>query len=119
MTEKKMLPAGIDEHWAHIRAERIKILQSPAFNRLRIKECIAAYNRKVNEHNKLHPNDRRDSMTKARLTIQVLPEVSYITAKQYLTHWDKGSRFTQFDPSKIYLLARALNCSPCDFLESI
>ena len=105
-----------DEHSAFLTAEHNKVLKSNHFNRLRIAECMKAYNRAVKESGKDFKNHR---MTMTKLAATVFPEKSITAASQYLAQYNSGEKFTCFDVSVILLVAKALNCQPCDLIESL
>ena len=112
------------EEWlASIRAERIKILSSPHFNRVKITEAIRHYNIGVKASSERAANPaeyrRKYAMTKIWLAAEVLPEYPISVAQSYISHWNKGSRMTALSPSRILLLAKVLKCSVSDLFESI
>ena len=104
------------EHEAYLTAEHRRTLKSPVFNRLRIAECMRAYNREVKESGRDMKGNR---MTMTKLAVTIFPDKSVSVASQYLAQYNSGDRFTCFDVSVILLIAKALKCQPCDLLEEL
>jgi hypothetical protein len=103
-------------HEAYLSAEHRRTLKSPVFNRLRITECVRAFNRNVKESGKPITRHR---MTMTKLAATIFPDKSVSVASQYLAQYNSGDRFTCFDVSVILLIAKALKCQPCDLLEEL
>jgi hypothetical protein len=115
-----------DEWKAYVRSERIRILSSKAFNRLKITEAITSYNKRVQVESlnkKLSSQQldyrRRNAMSKLRLAAEVLPEYPIGAAKSYISYWDNGSRITGLSPARISLIAKVLQCEVSDLFEVV
>lgn len=115
-----------DEWTAYVRSERIKILSSKVFNRLKITEAIAVYNKRVQEValKKGAPAQqvdyrRKNAMTKMRLAAEVLPEYPIGAAKSFVSYWDNGARITGLSPARIALIAKVLQCEVSDLFEVV
>jgi len=118
--------ADYDEWIATIRAERVKILESKPFNRLKITEAVAAYNKRVQvaASKKNTPAlqldyRRKNAMTKLRLAAEVLPEYPIGAAKSYISYWDNGTRITGLSPARIILIAKVLQCEVSELFEVV
>ena len=78
---------------------------------MNIKKAIVKYNEKKK------PNEPK--MTQERLTRLIMPEVTLSTARQMVSYWDKGERYTICKLQYFRKMCRVLKVSPDFMFEGI
>lgn len=126
----------VDEQKAYFAAERRRMYKTSIYNRLKITECLRMFNSQVElkarqlseqeddltqfERRKIYEAYmRRYRMSTGKLAMLVFPEVSPQAAKGYISQYNKGSRFSSFEPWVLFAIAATLKCKPCDLIEDI